>query len=340
MKAAVFDRFGIPEDVLQVRDVPLSEPGRGQVRVRMLASPVNPSDLLVVRGEYGRLPSLPATPGFEGVGVVDAAGPGLLHHLRGLRPGKRVAVLNGRGGNWQESVVLSARQLVPLPDDLSDEQAATFFINPASALAMTRHVLRVPQGAWLLQTAAGSTLGRMVIHLGRHFGFRTINVVRRPEQAEELRRDGADAVICSAEESIPERVRALTQGVGVGHALDAVGGPTGTAVVQALAPGGRLLVYGTLSREPMALDPRTLMVGQKSIQGFWLSEWVSRQRVLTMLRLFRTIRNLLRSGVVTSEIAGTFNLDEVRQAVVQAAQSGRKGKILLRMVSSGHALPR
>ena len=82
------------------------------------------------------------------------------------------------------------------------------------------------------------------------------------------------------------------------------------------------------------------MVGQKSIQGFWLSEWVPRQRVLTMLRLFRTIRNLLRIGVVTSEIAGTFNLDEVRQSVVQAAQSGRKGKILLRMVSSGHALPR
>ena len=187
MKAALFDRFGIPEDVLQVREVPLPEPGRGQVRVRMLASPVNPSDLLVVRGVYGRLPCLPAVPGFEGVGVVDKASPGLIKMLRGLHPGKRVAVLNSNGGNWQENVVLPARQLVPLPDDIADEQAAMFFVNPATALAMTQHVLRVPPGAWLLQTAAASTLGRMVIRLGQHFGFRTINVVRRSEQAEELR---------------------------------------------------------------------------------------------------------------------------------------------------------
>src|SRR5436305_14069446 len=115
MTAIVFDRFGDPAEVLQVRDVPVPEPGPGQVRVRMRASPLNPSDLLVVRGQYGRLPELPATPGFEGVGVIDAAGPGFLKLLRGLKPGRRVAVLNGRGGNWQEEVVLPARQVVPLP---------------------------------------------------------------------------------------------------------------------------------------------------------------------------------------------------------------------------------
>src|SRR5438552_747478 len=120
MKAIVFDRFGEPADVLQLRDIPAVEPGRGQVRVRMRASPVNPSDLLVVRGQYGRLPSLPATPGFEGVGVIDAVGGGWLARLRGLRPGRRVAVLNSGGGNWQELVVIPARSAVPVPDDLPD----------------------------------------------------------------------------------------------------------------------------------------------------------------------------------------------------------------------------
>src|SRR6516164_4724754 len=137
MKAIRFTRFGEPTEVLELQEVPIPEAGPGQVRVRMIASPINPSDVLVVRGEYGRLPQLPATPGFEGVGVIDAAGPGLLRYLRRLRPGRRVAVLNGQGGNWQEYVVLPARQVVPVPDDVPDDQAATFFVNPASALVMT-----------------------------------------------------------------------------------------------------------------------------------------------------------------------------------------------------------
>jgi NADPH:quinone reductase-like Zn-dependent oxidoreductase len=284
-----------------------------------------------VRGEYGKLPRLPATPGFEGVGVVDAAGPGLLKVVRGLRPGQRVAVLNSAGGNWQEQVVVPARQLVPLPHDIPDEQAAAFFVNPASALAMTRYVLRVEPGAWLLQTAAGSALGRMVIRLGKHFGFRTVNVVRRPEQAEELQRLGGDVVISTAGESVPNRVRAATGGSGVKYALDAVGGETGATALQSLGPGGRMLVYGTLSGEPIALDPRLLMVGQKSVQGFWLSEWVARQPVLLMLGLFASIRRLMRAGVLTSEVGASFSLEEVRKAAAQAAQPGRQGKVLLRM---------
>src|SRR5690242_13286518 len=118
--AIVFEQFGDPAEVLHVGQVPLREPGRNEVRVRMLASPINPSDLLTVRGQYGRLPKLPATPGFEGAGVVEAVGGGLLARLRGLAPGRRVAVLNGAGGNWQQTVVLPVRQVVPVPADLPD----------------------------------------------------------------------------------------------------------------------------------------------------------------------------------------------------------------------------
>jgi NADPH:quinone reductase len=331
MKAAVFDRFGVPEEVLQIRDLPTPEPGRNQVLVRMTASPINPSDLLVVRGEYGRSLSLPATPGFEGVGRVEKSGGGLIALVRGLSPGKRVAVLSGNGGAWQEQLVISARQLVPLPDDIPDDQAAAFFVNPASALAMTQHVLAVPEGAWLLQTAAGSALGRMVIRLGKHFDFRTINVVRRREQAEELKRIGADVVIATDRESLVDRVKELTGGEGVRYAIDAVGGETGTAVVQSLGAGGRLLVYGTLSGQPIALDSRTLMVGHKSVEGFWLSEWVRGRKVLAMLRLFRNIRSLMQAGVLTSEVGATFALADIQKAVVQAAQPGRAGKVLLKM---------
>src|SRR2546428_5852698 len=108
MKAAVFDRFGEPRDVLGIRDLPAQEPGPGQVRVRMLASPVNPSDLLVVRGDYGRLPQLPPTPGFEGAGVIDAVGPGLLAKLRRFVPRRRVALLSSGGRTRPECVLRPA----------------------------------------------------------------------------------------------------------------------------------------------------------------------------------------------------------------------------------------
>jgi NADPH2:quinone reductase len=334
MKALVFERFGDPEQVLELRDVPVPEPGPGMVRVRMLASPLNPSDLLVVQGQYGRRPPLPATPGFEGVGVVEAAGAGLLGRFR---IGRRVAVLNGKGGNWQEQVIVPARQVVPLPRTIPDEQAASFFVNPASAIIMTRLLFRVPRGAWLLQTAAGSALGRMVIRLGRHHGFRTINVVRRPELADELHQLGADATICTATESVEECVQTLTDGRGVPFVLDAVGGATGSAAARSLGKGGRMLVYGTLSEEPLSLHPRVLMVGRKRIEGFWLSEWVQGRGPLAMMRLFRQIVQLMRLGVLTSDVAATFPLTDFRAAIRAAAQPGRSGKILLRMSSRSSA---
>jgi NADPH:quinone reductase-like Zn-dependent oxidoreductase len=328
MKAVIFDRFGPPAEVLDLKEVPAPEPGPGQVRVRMLASPVNPSDLLVVRGEYGRLPALPATPGFEGVGIVEAAGGGLLGRLR---QGKRVAVLNGQGGNWCEQVIVPARQVVPIPNAVPDDHAATFFVNPASALIMTRDILNVPRGEWLVQTAAGSALGRMVIRLGRQHGFRTINVVRRPEQAEELLRAGGDAAVCTSQESLDEGVKRLTKGAGVRFAIDAVGGATASAIVRSLAPGGRLLLYGTLSGEPMTIDPRSIMAAGSRVEGFWLSNWVRAQSTLGMLRLFRRIHKLMAAGVLTTEVASTFPLAEIQSAVRQAEAPGRAGKVLLRM---------
>jgi NADPH:quinone reductase-like Zn-dependent oxidoreductase len=328
MKSVMFDSFGDPEQVLLLKEISQPSPGPGKVLVRMIASPINPSDLLFVRGQYGRRPDLPSSAGFEGVGIVESTGPGILGKLR---TGKRVAVINSHGGNWQEYVVVPARQVIPVPDAVPDDQAASYFVNPASALIMVRYVFRVPAGAWLLQTAAGSALGRMVIRLGRLDGFHTINVVRRKEQAQELLLAGGDVAICSTEESIEQRVADVTQGRGVPFAIDAVGGATGSAVAHSLGTRGRMLVYGTLADEPMTIDQRILIVGQKRIEGFWLSEWAQSQNVLRMLQLFRQIGKLLSTGTLATEIGASFPLEEIKAAVKLAAQPGHKGKILLRM---------
>jgi len=331
MRAVVFEQFGEPSEVLQVREVPLPQPGPGQVRVRMIASPINPSDLLVARGRYGVLPRLPATPGFEGVGIVDKAGPGLLGRLV---LGKRVAALNGLGGNWAEYAVIPARQARPFPADIPDEQVATAFVNPATVLAMVRHELKVRPGEWLLQSAAGSTLGKMVIRLGHHLGIKTLNVVRRREAIDELKALGATAVICSADGPIADQVRKVTGSDGVRYAIDAVGGATGTGLFESLAADAKLLVYGTLSQEPIAIDPRAMIAGHRVVEGFWLGHWIRQRTIPASLRLFAEIARMIRAGVLSSDIGASFSLDAIGEATRQAEAVGRQGKVLLSIGSA------
>jgi NADPH:quinone reductase len=366
MKAIRFEQYGDPTRVLAVRDYPIPEPGDEEVRVRILASPVNPSDLLFVRGLYaGVQPSFPSPAGFEGVGRVDALGP----HVQGLVRGQRVVVLNSeRGGNWAEYTVLPARRLIPVPDDLSDEQAASFFINPASAIAMLRHVLAIPRGEWLLQSAAGSELGRMIIKLARHDGIRTINVVRRRASVAELQQLGADAVIVSTEGSIDEQVRAIVgsqfqapqagrerkaplaaptrevshsnperssgyapEHQGVKYAIDPVMGETGTQIYQALSDDGRMLVYGSLTGEAIRVgaDPRFVLTGHRNLEVFWLGFWLQTLDSAGLRNLTGEIVALMREGILGTSTATPFSLAEISAAVKQAESSGRQGKVLL-----------
>lgn len=328
MKAIVFDQFGEPADVLALREMPTPEPGPGEVRVRMIASPVNPSDLLVVRGRYGVLPTLPSTPGFEGVGVVDKVGGGLLGRFV---QGKRVTVINHAGGNWAEYAVIPAKQARPVPDDLPDEQVASFFVNPMTVLALVRHVLAVPRGQWLLQSAAGSNLGKMIIRLCKHDGIHTINVVRRREAMDELKALGADVVLTTADGPLDDQVRRVTAGAMVQYALDPVGGDTGTQVFNALALDARMVVYGTLTGEPIRIDSRRMIAGKQVLEGFWLGHWMRSRNIPSALLLFREIGRLIRAGVLTTETGPTFPLSSIGDAVRAAESVGKRGKVLLRI---------
>lgn len=331
MKSLQFSAPGDPASVLRLTDLPLPQPGPGEVRVRMLASPVNPSDLMYIRGHYTVPPVCPAVPGFEGVGIVEASGGG----WRGkLFTGRRVVVLNRAGGNWSEYAIVPDQQIVPVSSGLSDEQAACFFVNPATAWVMTREVLKVPAGAWLLQTAAGSALGRMIIRLGKLCGFRTLNIVRREAQVAELRQLGADAVlVCSSDDAaleLPDHIRAAVGSSGLLYAVDAVGGAVGSAVIRSLGPAGRMLAYGTLSGQPLTFSPRTLMTVGSSVEGFWLGNFVQQRGLLFRLGLVRRLTRLIRSGILSTEIAGSWPLEHAASAIRAAEDSGIQGKCLLR----------
>lgn len=335
MKAVRFEQLGEPGEVLNVADVSESSPGKGEVLVRMIAAPVNPSDLMTIRGQYGRTPRLPATPGYEGVGVVESGGGGLLAKFM---TGKRVAVGHRAGGTWAAKCIVPAKQVIPLPKGVPDEQGAMFFVNPVTACVMTRRVLNVPTGKWLLQTAAGSALGRMVIRLGKHFGFKTLNVVRREAQIDELRALGGDAVVAfdpknDDREKLRSEVAKTVGDAGLRYAIDPVGGATASTVVESLGKNGRLLVYGTLSDEPLSFSPRALMTPGATIEGFWLTNFLDGLNLLGKLRLIKQVGKLVSAGVLTSEIGETFPLNDVQQAAAASEKTARGGKVLLRMTS-------
>ena len=324
MQSVRFHEFGNPLEVLRVEDVQRPEPGAGQVLVRMRARPINPSDLLTVRGLYGALPVPPATPGLEGTGEVAALGEGVTH----LRAGQRVIPL-GVAGTWQEFIVAPAAQLIPVPDAVNDQTAAQFVVNPLTAWIMTVEELDLQPDEWLLQTAAGSTLGRVVLQIAKQHGFKTINVVRRREQVEELKALGADEVICSDEEDIPERVREITGKEGLRKAIDAVGGETGAAVVRALGRGGVMLVYGLLSGRPMPVDGGRMIFASTTVRGFWLGDWMrsappERQQAVTA----EMLRSMATQEIVPP-VEAEYPLSEILAAVEHSERPGRSGKVLL-----------
>jgi NADPH:quinone reductase-like Zn-dependent oxidoreductase len=340
---------------IEIIDIAKPEPGPGQVCVRMLLSPVNPSDLNFVHGTYhdalqrmiwnqetssdgqvffdpGHNNPCPAPPyalGGEGMGIVESVGSGFF--ARRLA-GKRVAIAAPPpNGVWKEYVVVDAVKAVALPDTISNDQGAMFFVNPFTAYVMTREVLKVAGDQWLLVTAAGSALGKSVVRLGKLCGFKTLCVVRSDSNSDALRELGADAIVETGQQELVQSVSDITSGQGVGYAIDCVGGELTANVVRCLGLGGRLLVYGTLANSPMTVPLRDLMMPGAEISGFLLPNWLAEQSPLRLLGVLRTVKRLMGGGMFDTEVTETFELDQVSEAIAAATRPGRTGKVMLRI---------
>lgn len=324
MRAVQFAAFGNPAEVLSVVELPTPRPGPGQVRVRLRVRPINPSDLFAIRGQYGTLPQLPATPGFESSGVVDALGDG----VTSLQPGQLVIPFS-TGGTWQECVIVPAEQVIPVPAGIDERQAAMVLANPTSAWLLLHEELKAQPGSFVLQNAANSAVGRHVIQLSRRAGIHTINIVRRRDVIAELLETGADHVICEADEDVAARVRAITGGKGAHGTLDSVSGPSGSRLAALLRPGGTQIVYGAISGKPLTLDAGALLFRGITVRGWWLSHWYRVATPAQIAALFGNLFPLIADGTLHAPVAAEFDLAEVQQAVAMAEGSARNGKVLL-----------
>jgi NADPH:quinone reductase-like Zn-dependent oxidoreductase len=322
VRAARHHTTGVPWEVVQVEEVPLPAPSAGQVRLKMLRAPVNPSDLNMLEGKYGEARPLPDVPGNEGVGTVVETGDGVPSEWLGAR------VLVDAGA-WCEQANRDTAGLVRVPAELAACHAACLRVNPPTAWRLLHDFARLQPGDWVVQNLAGSAVGRAVIEISRARGWRTLNIVRRPEAAAELIALGADAVVVDGP-AMAEEAKALLGGRRPGLGLNAVGGPSATRVAGLLSEGGVLVTYGAMSKEALKVPNGFLIFRDLRFRGFWLTRWLRQARADVRLEMFGNIFDLARQGAFRPCVAAEFPLAQVAEAVAMAAGPAR-GKVLLRL---------
>jgi NADPH:quinone reductase-like Zn-dependent oxidoreductase len=326
MLAVQIRRIGTPHEALTVTELPLPEPQAGEVRIRVQARPINPSDIMFIRGMYGIRPHPPSGVGFEAMGTVESLGEG----VEGISVGQRVSFT--ALGTWQEYVCVHAKTLIPLPDSIDNDTAAQLYINPCTAWAMLHdleHSDGLRSGDWLLQTAGASAFGRMIIRLATLRGIKTISTVRRSEQKEHLYAAGADAVVDVSSENLIRRVLALTGEKGVRHAIDAVAGKAGAEVLKVLSYGGVMYCYGALSLEEIPVNAGLVIFKALTIKGFWLTDWMKRVDSTTRKQVLTSLIDLFSTGALTAPVEARYPLGDIHNAVDHAERTGRTGKVLL-----------
>lgn len=325
IKAVVYEAHGKPGEVLRLEEQELPAPGAEEVVVRLEAAPINPADLNAIEGKYPVRPKLPATPGFEGAGVVEEVGAS----VGAVEVGQRVIFPHDLG-TWREAAVVRAEKLVVVPNEIAPEQAAMLKINPLTAWRMLHDFVKLERGDWVIQNAANSAAGRATIQIAHELGYRTINVVRRAELIDELRAEGGDVVLLDNDE-LRDAVAAATEGAPVRLGLNAVGGESALRMAKIVAPEATIVTYGAMSLKPLTMPNGLLIFKNLRFTGFWVNKWYEHASAAERSEAFAQIFDFAKRGLLQTKIERSFSLGEFSAAVARAAEGERAGKIIFKL---------
>jgi NADPH:quinone reductase-like Zn-dependent oxidoreductase len=326
VKALIQTDYGDPSKVLELRDVPAPEPGDGQALVDMEAAVVHVADAHTVLGADGFRKKLPRTPGYEGVGRVSA----VARDVKGITPGMRVFAPIG-SGTYREQIAVNAADLTPAPEG-DPVQLALLSLSPATAMLMLQDFVKLRPDDFIVQNAASSAVGRMVIQLANEMKVKVVNVVKSSVVIPELKAIGAGVVLLDTPD-LRDRVAAVTQSSPVKLALDAVGGAATARLASCLDENGVVINYGALSGE--ACHVPTDLLGARGIRLFGIhpARQLAKHTPEERNALYARFGEMLKAGKLRGRLAATYTLDQAVEAIRHVLRDGDKriGRVVIRV---------
>jgi len=321
-----FHETGGPE-VLKIEDLPASEPGKGEVRLKVEAIGLNRAEVMYRQGQYLENPRLPSRIGYEAAGIVESVGP----DTPGVRVGDRVSSIPsfsmGKYGVYGESALVPADSVAPVPDTLSAAEAASIWMQYITAFGALIEFGRLQAPEVVVITAASSSVGLAAIQIVKSVGATAVATTRGEAKKQALLDAGADHVVVTEHQDLAEAVKDLTDGKGAGMIFDPVAGPYLEKLAGAAASGGTIFEYGALSMAPTPFPLFEALAKGLTVRGYTLFEIVSDPEKLARGKQF--IYDGLASGNLKPVIAATFPLEDIVEAHRYMESNRQLGKIVV-----------
>jgi NADPH:quinone reductase-like Zn-dependent oxidoreductase len=314
-------------DVLKIEDLPLQEPGKGEVRLKVEAISLNRAELMFRQGQYLEDPELPSRLGYEAAGIIDAVGPGTSDVHIGDRVSTIPAFSMGKYGVYGESAIVPDHAVATYPNNLSATEGASIWMQYLTAYGALIDIGQLKEGDTVVITAASSTIGLAAIQITKATRAVAIGTTRGAGKKQFLLDAGADEVIVMDEEDLVERVMAGTSGKGADLIFDPVGGPLLETLADAAASGATIFEYGALSPAPTIFPLFAALKKGLVIRGYTLFEIVNDAERLARGKQY--IYDGLASGALSPFIDRTFTLDAIADAHRYMESNEQKGKIVV-----------
>ncbi|GMH10339.1 hypothetical protein Nepgr_012180 [Nepenthes gracilis] len=300
--AVVYDNNGPPDKVTRMVEIPPVEVKENDICVKVLASPINPSDINRIEGVYPVRPQVPAVGGYEGVGEVYSIGSA----VRGLSPGDWVIPSPPSSGMWQTYVVKEQSVWHKIDKQTPIEYAATVTVNPLTALKMLEDFVKLNSGDAIVQNGATSIVGQCIIQLARIRGVHSINITRdrsgADEVKEKLKKLGADEVFTESQLEVKNVKSLLTNMPEPALGFNCVGGNAASLVLKFLRNGGTMVTYGGMSKKPITVSTSSFIFKDLSLRGFWLQKWMSTEKAGECRNMIDHLLGLVRAGKLKYEM--------------------------------------